>query len=145
MARIQFRQTSMHKVTRYGVFIVVGHLIVLSLHAMAHVQLAVYASWLGNVFIVLVIWLAPLVAMFLLLQQRLRAGVVLLGGAMLGSLLFGVYHHFVALSPDHVSHVPAGKARALFQVTAVLLAVFETFGCGYALWSWRGLQKAEYA
>ena len=135
----------MQKVVRYGLFLVLGHLMILSLHAFAHVQLRVYASLLGNVFIVLVIWLAPLVALTLLLQQRLRAGVAVLAAAMFGSLWFGVYHHFIALSPDHVSHVPAGETRVLFQVTAVLLAVAEMIACGYGLWAWRTLQKTHHA
>ena len=129
----------MPRVVRYGLIVVVGHLVVLSLHALTHVQLKVYASWLGNAFIVLVIWLAPLAALVLLLRKRLHAGVALLLGAMFGALLFGVYHHFIAVSPDHVSHVPAGAARVLFQVTAVLLAVIEAVACGYGVWAWRTL------
>jgi hypothetical protein len=46
---------------------------------------------------------------------------------MAGSLVFGVVNHFVIVSPDHVSHVPA-EWSTLFTVTAVLLAVLEAAG-----------------
>ncbi len=132
---------TMARIARYGSFIVLGHLIILFLHAYAHVKLEVYASWLGNIFIITVIWLAPLLAMILLLRRRLQTGVALLVAAMFGSLLFGIYHHFIAISPDHVSHIPAGAERGLFQITAVLLAVAEMAGGGFGIWAWRALSR----
>jgi len=44
------------------------------------------------------------------------------------SLGFGVYSHYVAVSPDNVWHLPAGDAQGRFRVTALLLAATETFG-----------------
>lgn len=47
---------------------------------------------------------------------------------MAGSLIFGGYYHYVLVSPDHVSHLPAGDARWLFRLTAGLLMLTELLG-----------------
>jgi hypothetical protein len=47
---------------------------------------------------------------------------------MLGSLLFGVYHHYVAVSPDHVAHLPPGESQPLFRATAALMACIQAGG-----------------
>ena len=59
---------------------------------------------------------------------------------MLGSLLFGAYHHYVAISPDHVAHLPPGDAQGLFRVTAQLMVVVELLGAGVGI---AGLLAAE--
>ncbi len=59
---------------------------------------------------------------------------------MAGSLIFGVYYHFVAVSADHVSHLPPGEAQGLFRLTALLLAATETFGLAFGL---LGLQSVR--
>jgi hypothetical protein len=46
---------------------------------------------------------------------------------MLGSFLFGVYHHYVLVSPDNISHLPPGTPKALsrFVISAGLIALIE--------------------
>jgi hypothetical protein len=53
---------------------------------------------------------------------------------MLGSFLFGVYHHFLVVSEDHVRHLPAGSAdvQSAFIVSAAALAVLELVSTVYA-------------
>ncbi len=87
----------------------------------------------------LVIVVAPLIAGVLLLLKRLRAGGALLGVSMAGSLLFGVYFHFIFSSPDHVSHQPAAGWGLVFMATSVLLAVTDILGC------WAGFAAAKEA
>ena len=58
---------------------------------------------------------------------------MILAASMFGALLFGVYHHFVLVSPDHVSHLPAGAAQGLFQVTAAAMAVLELAAVGIGI------------
>ena len=53
---------------------------------------------------------------------------MLLLASMLGSFIFGAVYHYIIISPDHVAHLPAGDARGLFRVTAVLLLITEAFG-----------------
>ena len=108
--------------------VVLAHLVVNVLHGQAHTRLAIaLASW-QRVYVIVVILLAPLVALALSWTRYLRAGVWLLLLSMLGSLIFGAVHHYVLISKDHVAHLPPGDARGLFRVTALLLLVTETVG-----------------
>jgi hypothetical protein len=128
---------SRSNIVRFALAAVVAHAAVGVLHAAAHQVLGVETSMAQQVFILAVIFVAPLVAGLLLWKKRTRAGAALLAGSMAGSLAFGVYYHFIADSPDHVAHValmsPAGWA-IVFQATALLLVLTEAGGiCAGAL------------
>ena len=108
--------------------VVLAHFVVNLLHGQAHTKLGVgLASW-QQVYVITVILLAPLVALALSWTRYVRAGMWLLLGSMLGSLIFGAVYHYVIISEDHVAHLPPGEARGLFRVTALLLLVTETVG-----------------
>jgi hypothetical protein len=47
---------------------------------------------------------------------------------MFGSLLFGLYHHFLAVSPDHIHSQPPGAWGITFVLTAYLLLITEAIG-----------------
>lgn len=116
---------------------IIIHALVSALHGAAHEQLDVPLSTFQNLYVLLVIVIAPVVAWLLLWRKQFLAGAVLLLCSMAGSLFFGVYNHFVASSPDHVSHVAAAASGiwvVVFQVTAALLAVVEAFGCLVGVW-----------
>lgn len=119
------------------------HALVGTLHAAAHRALGVELSWLQLIYIVPVIFLAPLVAGLLLWKKMKAGGAVLLFISLSGSLFFGVFNHFLNISPDHVSRVaelPQKSWGFVFQMSAVLLALSEAFG----IWAgWRVLKKAE--
>lgn len=118
---------------RVALMIVIAHGVVVALHSAAHLILEVQASPSQTLFIIAVIMISPLLAYILLWRKVKTIGALLLAGSMMGSLVFGVYNHFIAISPDHVSHVavmsPASWA-IVFQVTAILLALTEAFGIG---------------
>jgi hypothetical protein len=115
--------------TRVWIAIVVlAHLLVNLLHGQAHTRLSVGLSEWQQFYVIAVILLAPLVALVLSFTRYVRAGLWLLLVSMLGSLIFGACYHYVIISPDHVAHLPAGDARGLFRVTALLLVVTEAFG-----------------
>jgi hypothetical protein len=119
--------------TRIAVAVVVlAHLIVNLFHGQAHTSLGVGLSNWQQVYVIAVILLAPLVAFGLSLTKYLRAGLWLLLVSMLGSLIFGACYHYVIISPDHVAHLPAGDARALFRMTALLLVITEALGVAVA-------------
>jgi hypothetical protein len=107
---------------------VLAHLIVVLLHGQAHTRLGVGLSNWQNLYVLIVIVLAPVVALVLSFTRYVRAGLWLLLASMLGSLIFGACYHYVIISPDHVAHLPAGDARGLFRVTAALLLITEMFG-----------------
>ena len=110
------------------VAVVLVHLAVSLGHGWAHVNIPVPSTPAQNVFILVVITIAPLVAMWLALNRRTGAGAAVLALSMLGSFLFGVAYHYVIRSPDHVSHVPPGVAGSLFRATALALAIVELAG-----------------
>ena len=107
---------------------VLAHLIVNIFHGQAHTRLGVGLSNWQQLFVLAVILIAPLVALVLSFTRYARAGLWLLLVSMLGSLIFGSVYHYIIISPDHVAHLPAGEARGLFRVTAVLLLITEAFG-----------------
>ena len=116
--------------TRWAVIVVLAHAGVAALHGAAHRQLAIGLSQVQNIFVVLVITLAPLLSLVLLWRGFRQAGGWLLAASMLGSLIFGVYYHFVEMSPDHVSQTPTCAWGMVFQITAVVLAHLELCGLG---------------
>jgi hypothetical protein len=120
---------------------VFAHLIVVLLHGRAHTSLDVGLSNWQQLYVLAVIVLAPLVAFVLSLTRYVRAGLWLLLASMLGSLIFGACYHYIIISSDHVSHLPAGDARSLFRVTAVLLLITETFGVAVAAMALRTSSK----
>lgn len=107
---------------------VLAHLVVTLLHGRAHRELGVGLTSWQQVYVFVVILLAPLVALILSWTRFVRAGMWLLLGSMLGSLIFGAVYHYIIVSNDHVSHLPPGDARGLFRVTALLLLITEAFG-----------------
>jgi hypothetical protein len=111
--------------------IVLIHLALNIVHGMAHGRLAIGLDAFQNIFVLVVIIMAPLVAAAMIWRGRLRPGGALLAIVMAGALVFGVYYHFVLPGPDHVTHInlPASfDMRDIFDVTAVLLALFECLG-----------------
>lgn len=110
--------------------VVAVHLVVVVLHSIAHNVLPVEATPAQLAFIVPVILVAPVVAAVMLVKFE-KAGMVLLTASMLGSLVFGIYYHFIADTIDHVAHVAHREPlfwSQMFQVTSYLLAITEAAG-----------------
>jgi hypothetical protein len=108
--------------------VVLAHLVVNLLHGQAHARLAIALATWQQLYVIVVILLAPLVALGLSWTRYTKAGVWLLFGSMLGALIFGAVYHYIIISEDHVAHLPPGDARGLFRITALLLLVTETVG-----------------
>ncbi|MGH7596402.1 MAG: hypothetical protein ACREOI_08620 [bacterium] len=120
-----------------AILLVVVHGLIGTGHLFAHGELGVETSAMQNLFIVVVIGFSPIAAAVLLWTSSTRKGFLLLAASMAGSLLFGVYFHYIAISPDHVSHLPAGESQGLFRFTAMLLAMMEVLGAGFGWWGFR--------
>jgi amino acid permease len=127
----------MHAIPAAATGVILVNLLVASLHGIAHVQLGVELSLWQQAFVVLVIVAAPLVSLVLFWTRLRKIAAMTLFLSMSGALVFGLYYHFVEISPDHVHHLPEGDARLFFVVTAVLLIPVEALGALYGLWSWR--------
>lgn len=70
----------------------------------------------------------PLLAGGLLLAGRMKAGYAVLAFSMFAALVFGGYHHYVGISPDHVDHLPQGPDQPLFRSTAAAMVLMELAG-----------------
>ena len=112
---------------RLGMLTVLVHAIVTTPHSIAHTNLYIAMDPWQNVYIFLVILIAPIVAA-VLIWKRLPSGFVLLTVSMTGSFVFGVYYHFVAIGSDNVFTLPASSWSLIFQLTAWLLAIIELAG-----------------
>jgi hypothetical protein len=108
--------------------IVLAHLAISIVHGAAHQELHIELDTLQKLFVLVIITICPLAAMVLLWTRYQRAGALLLAFSMFGSLVFGVWNHFVVAGPDHVTAV-----SSLFGATAVLLAVTEAGGISVGL------------
>ncbi len=133
------------KISQYGTAIVVIHAIMNGLHGLAHVEIPVSLSLLQSLFVGIVIFLTPIVAAVLLWTQLYRIGSWLLLGATAGSLLFGVYNHYIVISPDHFTQVSFAGWGLLFQITAILVVIVDGLGCGVSVWALRIVPKQEKA
>jgi hypothetical protein len=118
----------MSRAGRWGTVVVLGNLAVNIAHGEAHRRLQILLSPRDQAFVLVVIMLCPVVAMVLMWASRRRWGPLLLALSMLGSLVFGAYKHFFAMSSDHVSAVSPGTWGTVFVVTASLLLVAEALG-----------------
>lgn len=107
--------------------VVAIHLAVALWHGTAHTALVVTLSPEQNAFVFLVILIAPLLAAFLVWTRYVLAGVWMFFLSMLGALLFGVYYHYILVSPDNIGHLPHGGADAQspFIASAAALALLE--------------------
>jgi hypothetical protein len=112
---------------KYATAIVVVHLVISILHGLAHHELHVTLSPLASIFVIVVTLSFPLIAIGLLWTAKERLGFILLSLTLFGSLIFGGYHHFMALGPDNVSRRPSAWGTT-FHLTAYLLFVAEAIG-----------------
>ena len=103
------------------------HLVVAIWHGQAHAELAVALSPAQNVFVYTVVVLAPLVAVGLLWTRYVRLALWLFLITLCASLVFGIYYHYVFVSPDNIHHLPSGSAAAhgRFALSAAILALVE--------------------
>jgi hypothetical protein len=127
----------MQKGVSFAIVTIVAHLAVNVFHGLAHQRLAIEISPAENIFVVLVILIAPVVAGVLLPLKTRRMGAWLLVVSMAGALVFGIYKHFIAPGPDHAFGLSYSAWALVFQVTAILLVVTEATGC------WAGIQVLQ--
>ena len=96
-------------------------------HGSAHTQLAIELPPQKTLFIFIVIIIAPIVAASLVWTRYISIGLWVFFLSMLGALLFGVYHHYVLVSPDNISHLPAGspESHSQFITSAGVIGLLE--------------------
>jgi len=115
------------RLRQLGIATVIVHLLVVTPHSIAHTSLQIEMNFWQNIYIGLVILLGPIVSAVLLGMRR-KVGFKLLTVTMAGSLVFGLYYHFIAAGPDNVASLHQHLWTSTFQLSAVLLAVTELCG-----------------
>jgi len=107
--------------------LVAVHLVANFWHSGAHTELAIDLSPIQLTFVIIAILLAPIAAGALVWTRFVTFGLWLLVLSMTGALLFGVYHHYILVSPDNIAHLPDGthEAHARFIDSAAGLALLE--------------------
>jgi len=78
---------------RLALAAIFAHLAVTSVHAAAHFGLGVLPSTGETIFITAFIYIGPIVAAWLLMSERERAGFAVLATSMIGALAFATHHH----------------------------------------------------
>lgn len=106
---------------------VIVHLVASLWHGSAHSHLGIDLSTQQTLFIYLVVIIAPVIAAVLAWTRYVSISLWVFFLAMLGSFLFGVYHHYVLVSPDNISHLPPGtsQSHSRFVISAALIALIE--------------------
>ncbi len=118
-----------NRAAQYTTSIVLAHLLVNIVHGIAHRELGVGLTPIGSAFVIAIVLAVPLVALGLVWTTRWRKlAFILLSISMLGSLLFGAYHHFLVGSPDHIHEQPTNSWGTVFIVTAYGLLITEAIG-----------------
>jgi hypothetical protein len=103
---------------------VAAHLLVNVVHGAAHTALQVDAPSGWMPFILIVIFVGPVVGFAILLRRPLPGSFVV-AASMLASLVYGVAYHFVINSSDRIDHVSGGLWAMAFHTTAALLVITE--------------------
>lgn len=111
----------------FALVLVLIHLVVSTLHGWAHQAAMVTLTTFGYVYVAIVITLGPLVAAGFLVTRKRKTGALLLALSMFGSLVFGVWYHFLSETNDNVAQVH-GPWHSTFLWTAIALAVIELTG-----------------
>jgi hypothetical protein len=106
------------------------HLAVTLWHSNAHEELAIGLPLWKLVYAYAVIVIAPALGGIAVWTRFSRAGLWLFSVAMVGSLLFSTYHHYILVSPDNIAHLPEGSdaAHVRFVVSAGWSALLELAG-----------------
>lgn len=120
-----------------AIWLVVTHFAVTALHAAAHFALGVVPPVVDDIFIVVVIWVTPVVALPFVLRGS-RAGAAVLALALAASMVYGIANHFVIEGADHATGLDQGAWPATFTLTGLLLLGIEAAGAVLAAWLfWR--------
>lgn len=117
--------------------VVVAHLGVNTVHGVAHAEIPVVVTDLQTVFIAVVMYVAPLVALGLLATGHQWTGGTVLAVSMAGALVFGLVFHYLLSTPDNVAAVPAGPWQEPFRLTAALLVLVDAAGMVVGTWFMR--------
>jgi hypothetical protein len=134
MAITANKQRVWYKARTYAAILVWLHAVVTVVHGIAHFGANIGLSLFGNLFVAVVIVIAPFAALLLLYTRLNMLGIWLLLLSMLGAFVFGIVEHFILPGTDNVAQVAVGMWNLPFQITSYLLAIIEFVGIGISGW-----------
>lgn len=107
--------------------LVAVHLAATLWHGSLHSQLSINLSPAQTLFVFVVILGAPILGAALVWTRYVSSGLWVFFLSMLGGLLFGVYHHYVMVSPDNINFLPGTDAEShhQFTISAGAIALLE--------------------
>ena len=107
--------------------LVAVHLVASLWHGNLHSQLSINLSPKQTLFVLVVILVAPIVAAALVWTRYSLTGLWVFFLSMLGSFLFGVYHHYVMVSSDNINFLPGTDSAShhQFALSAGVIALLE--------------------
>lgn len=117
----------------FALALVLIHLAVSIVHGAAHSRAGVLLNLFGNLYVLAIIMIGPIIAVILLYTNRSASGAWMFMLTMAGSLVFGLLYHFVFRGSDNVVSVN-GPWHSLFTWSAVGIAVLEFLGTIFGLW-----------
>ena len=103
------------------------HLAATLWHGSLHSRLSINLSPRQTLFVFVVILGAPIVGAALVWTRYVPSGLWVFFLAMLGSFLFGAYHHYVMVSPDNINFLPGAdhQSHHQFTISAAVIALLE--------------------
>ncbi|MGB8062059.1 MAG: hypothetical protein WCF26_09205 [Candidatus Sulfotelmatobacter sp.] len=122
----------LRKLLPFATFVVVGHFAVVIWHLFLLLKVQPSTPWFAALLLVLAN-LLPVVGLFAFAKGRYNLAAGLIAAPLSVALVIGGYTHFLTTSSDNVFRMPPGALRLPFQISAVLLALFESMGCFVAL------------
>ena len=119
------------------------HLIGNLWHGDAHISLEIYLPGIKTAFVLVVIFISPIIGAILIWTRQALLGSLTIGLSMVGSVVFSVYHHFILISPDNVEYLPLGNAdtHEQFANSAEFIALVALFTALLAFYSIGKLQN----
>jgi hypothetical protein len=132
----------MRTIAVYGTAMVVLATAVNLLHAVSHFgqEILSLQAW-QLMYVVCVVFVAPIVAAVLLWTRLSLAGAWLLLASMAGSFVFDLAYHFLIEGPDNVFTLDPGAWVAPFQVSSVLVVGVSGIGVLVGGRAVRGLSR----
>lgn len=126
-----------HTILRSVIWVVILNTLVVLTHSVAHFALQIFPTTIfDDLFIGIVIIIAPLVALFMILTTRLSGwgrGLLLL--SMLGSLIYGLAYHFLLPGMDNVATPGPDPWHLVFVFTSYLQLPLQAAGSMIGIWA----------
>jgi len=134
----------MRETAVYGTAVVVLATAINLTHAVSHVGQDILSleAW-QLVYVITVIFLAPLVAAVLLWTPLRLVGAWLLLGSMAGAFVFDFAYHFLVPGPDNVFTLEPGAWLAPFWGSAVLVVAASGLGVLVGGWAVLRLKRPQ--